>query len=79
MNLIIRARLVSENQTFTRVTADGGLPGQTFPDRLLPAGGFNSWPKALSILARDDERLDHLGFLEVTVELIQLHQPEFVA
>ena len=78
MNLIIRARLVSENQTFTRVTA--GRATRANLSRQTPAaGGFNSWPKALSILARDDERLDHLGFLEVTVELIQLHQPEFVA
>jgi len=45
MNLIIRARLVSENQTFMRVTADGGLPGQTFPDRLLPREVSTQGPK----------------------------------
>ena len=38
-----------------------------------------SRPKALTILSRSDERLDHLGTHEIPVELIQLRQPEIVA
>src|SRR6266545_1936897 len=38
-----------------------------------------SRPEPLSILARDQERLHHLGVLEVAVELVELRQPEVVA
>ena len=36
------------------------------------------WAEALSILAGDNERLNHLGVGEVAVELVQLAQPEVV-
>src|SRR5436853_7462283 len=40
---------------------------------------IESWSKPLSVLARCDERLHHLGIHEVAVELIQLRQPEVIA
>src|SRR5438552_13185771 len=39
---------------------------------------IESWSKPLSVLARCDERLYHLGSHEVAVELIQLCQPEII-
>src|SRR5207253_7585971 len=36
------------------------------------------WPKSLSVLARRNKRLDHLGADEIAIELIQLRQPEIV-
>src|SRR5881397_316900 len=39
---------------------------------------LHSRPKALSIFSRSNECLHHLGGNEVTVELIQLRQPEIV-
>src|SRR5437016_11920420 len=38
-----------------------------------------SRPEALSVFAGRNERLDHLGTHEITIELIQLCQPEVVA
>src|SRR2546429_5161458 len=36
-------------------------------------------PKSLSILSRSNERFNHLGGGEVTIELVQLVQPKLVA
>ena len=43
------------------------------------ASGTDSWPKALSIFGRSNERLDHFGVDEIAVKLIQLRQPEVIA
>src|SRR5437763_2475569 len=37
-----------------------------------------SRPKSLPVLRSVDERLDHLGILEIAAKLIQLRQPEIV-
>src|SRR5437868_10532168 len=54
-------------------------PLRGFSDGLLTQVGTDSWPKALSIFDRSNERLDHLGRIIITVELIQLREPEIVA
>src|SRR5437764_15486529 len=46
-------------------------------DQLNGTAGLRTEP--MSILVGSDERLDHLGVLEVATELIQLAQPEVVA
>src|ERR1051326_380836 len=35
-------------------------------------------PEALAVFSRGNKRLDHLGSIIITVELIQLRQPEVV-
>lgn len=40
---------------------------------------YQSWAKALAILTRSNEGLDHFGLLVVAVELIELREPEAVA
>ncbi len=71
MNLITRAGLVRKCNAYSR-TADAEFTRENRSRQTPGKGGFNSRPKAKSILGRDDERLDHLGFGEVATELIQL-------
>src|SRR5260370_39103184 len=45
----------------------------------LAGGSINSPGESLPILAGDQERFDHLRLPEITVECIQLRQPEVIA
>src|SRR5437016_8982103 len=53
-----------------------------FPYTTLFRSLFNSfrfsWPETLTVFARRQKRLHHLGSREVAIELIQFVQPEIV-
>src|SRR5437868_8885671 len=50
------------------------------PPRPAPSGASALLlPEAVAVLARRDEGFDHLGALEVAVELFELREPEVVA
>ena len=40
---------------------------------------MGSWAKAVAVFARENERLDHLRIHRVSIELVQLRQPEVIA